>query len=1040
MASLVLRSLYPVGNDRRRIDRSRSRRRCRPGLESLEDRITPTSVTGVSPDAGPLVGGTSVTISGTGFTSVTAIDFGSVPATSVTLVSSTSITADSPAGSVGPADVTVTAAGGTSATSLSDVFTYAAVPTVSKLSPAGGAATGGTVVTISGSGFIGATAVDFGPIQATNLTIASDTTITVNSPVGTGTVDVTVTTPGGTSAIAPADEFTYVPTVAGISPAAGPPGGDGFVTITGLGFQGATAVDFGTTPALSFSVLSPSSILAESPAGSGTANVTVMTPSGTSAVLPADQFTYLAGPTVSGVSPAAGSLSGGTSVTITGTGFAGATAVDFGSTPATNLTVISNTTITVDSPAGNGMVGVNVTTPGGTSTSPPEFTYVAAPTVSGITPTGGPATGGTMVTISGLGFTDATAVEFGTTPATTFTLVSASAITAESPAGTGTVDVTVTTPGGTSAASASDRFAYAPTVSAISPAAGPTGGGTLVTITGTGFAGATEVIFGTTPGTIVTVSPTTITAYSPPGTNYACVTVTTPSGTSASAPADIFTYVAAPTVSGLSPASGSIGGGTLVMITGTGFLGATVVDFGTTPAFYFTVLSNTSITAASPQGTGIVNVSVTTPGGSSLATSPPEQFTYAPSVSGISPAAGPLQGGTLVSITGIGFTGTTSVMFGTNLGTIASISANTITVYSPAGTGTVDVTVITTPTAISAISPADQFSYVAAPTILAVSPSVGPLSGGTMVTITGNNLAGATAVDFGSVALASVVSDSLKQIVVYSPMGVSAGTVDVTVSTPGGISGASSSAQYTYNAAIAPVVTGISPQLGPPGGGTLVTIMGSGFEPAIPTAVLFGTNPAMNVSVISSTIITAMSPAGSGTVNITVVSSSGMSPPTAGDVFTYTADGPRVTSVQRYGYHAQPTYLVIDFNGSLEDSSAQDTSNYGIVGPGKQRIKVKSAVYSSTDDSVKLVLGRRLSLRKTYMLTIRGMAPSGVENPAGVFLDGMGTGQPGTNYVTAVTKSNLAGPVGKQPVATFVKVRAESVVGVVKTTLGERAR
>ena len=76
MAPPVLRSLHLVRNDRRRNDRSRNGRRCRVGLEILEDRITPTSVTGLSPSAGPLLGGTMVTISGTGFTGATAVDFG----------------------------------------------------------------------------------------------------------------------------------------------------------------------------------------------------------------------------------------------------------------------------------------------------------------------------------------------------------------------------------------------------------------------------------------------------------------------------------------------------------------------------------------------------------------------------------------------------------------------------------------------------------------------------------------------------------------------------------------------------------------------------------------------------------------------------------------------------------------------------------------------------------------------------------------------------------------------------------------------------
>ena len=64
-------------------------------------------------------------------------------------------------------------------------------------------------MTITGTGFTGATAVDFGTTPATNLTVVSDTSITADSPAGTGVVDVTVTTPAGTSAVTPADQFTY---------------------------------------------------------------------------------------------------------------------------------------------------------------------------------------------------------------------------------------------------------------------------------------------------------------------------------------------------------------------------------------------------------------------------------------------------------------------------------------------------------------------------------------------------------------------------------------------------------------------------------------------------------------------------------------------------------------------------------------------------------------------------------------------------------------------------------------------------------------
>ncbi len=283
--------------------------------------------------------------------------------------------------------------------------------------------------------------------------------------------------------------------VTGVSPSAGPLAGGTTVTIAGTGFTGATAVDFGTLAASNLDVVSASEITVTSPAGAaGTVDVTVTGPGGTTTTSTADHFTYQAAPAVTAVSPVAGPLAGGTPVTITGTGFTGATLVDFGTTAATNLDVVSATQITATSPAGTGMVDVTVTTPGGVSaiSTADEFTYLAAPTVTGVSPAEGPTAGGTSVTITGTTFTDATKVDFGTNAATNVTVNTAGTqITATSPAGTGTVDVTVTAPGGESAISTADEFTYM-SVTAVSPAEGPTDGGTPVTITGTGFTGATR--------------------------------------------------------------------------------------------------------------------------------------------------------------------------------------------------------------------------------------------------------------------------------------------------------------------------------------------------------------------------------------------------------------------------------------------------------------------------------------------------------------------------------------------------------------------
>ncbi|MBN9221586.1 MAG: Ig-like domain repeat protein [Mesorhizobium sp.] len=257
-------------------------------------------------------------------------------------------------------------------------------------------------------------------------------------------------------------------------------------------------------------------------------------------------------PTVTAVSPASGPTGGGNSVTITGTGFSTANAtgaVLFGATQA-SYTIDSNTQITATAPAGTtGTVDITVTTPGGTSTTSAadHYTYLALPTVTAISPTSGPTAGGTSVTITGSGFLAAPpagAVTFGGNAAT-YTIVTDTQITATSPAGTaGTVDVIVTTPGGTSATSAADQFTYvaAPTISASSPASGPTAGGTGVTLTGTNLTGATLTVGGASV-TPTGADATTVTFTTPAhAAGAVSVVVTTPGGSASTS----FTYVAAP--------------------------------------------------------------------------------------------------------------------------------------------------------------------------------------------------------------------------------------------------------------------------------------------------------------------------------------------------------------------------------------------------------------------------------------------------------------------------------------------------------------
>jgi len=273
-----------------------------------------------------------------------------------------------------------------------------------------------------------------------------------------------------------------------------------------------------------------------------------------------DSGTISCYPVVSGLSTSAGLTSGGNTVTVTGSNFTGNPVVRFGSTPATNVSVNSSTSLTATVPPGSaGAVDVTVTNapptrvsgPGPTSTtsSADLYTYEAPPVVAGVSPSGGPVAGGTTATVTGTGLSGTTEVDFGGNPATNVSVTSSTSLTATAPAGlAGAVDVTVTTPFGTSPTGSADRFTYflAPTVTGVAPSTGPSFGGTQVTVTGTNLAGATAVRFGGSPatGAVANGAGTVLTVRAPPGAiGLVDVSVTTPGGTSATGSADRFTYL-----------------------------------------------------------------------------------------------------------------------------------------------------------------------------------------------------------------------------------------------------------------------------------------------------------------------------------------------------------------------------------------------------------------------------------------------------------------------------------------------------------------
>lgn len=342
-----------------------------PALALTIDDVTPNSYAEM--------GGINVTITGTGFEAVPSVTFGGVLTTTL-FIDSTTLRSVLPPGT-GTVDVAVTNPDMQSAT-LSNGFTYVPAPTVSGISPGNGPETGGTGVTITGTGFQSGASVIFDMDNATAVSVVDPAMLTCNAPPGNGTVAIMVWNPDGQSGWL-FSAFTYdsvpPPTVTGVSPGNGPESGGTSATITGTNFMSGASVKFGGNSASGEVVVSTTELTCTTPSGSGTVDVVVTNADSDSGTL-AGGFVYDPPPTVTSVTPANGLEAGGTSVTITGTIFIDGAMVTFGGAAATGVTVTSGTEIACATPAGTGTIDVVVTNPdmqtgtlaGGFAYDPPE--------------------------------------------------------------------------------------------------------------------------------------------------------------------------------------------------------------------------------------------------------------------------------------------------------------------------------------------------------------------------------------------------------------------------------------------------------------------------------------------------------------------------------------------------------------------------------------------------------------------------------------------------------------------------------------------
>ncbi|GGQ67908.1 hypothetical protein GCM10010166_42370 [Couchioplanes caeruleus subsp. azureus] len=433
-----------------------------------------------------------------------------------------------------------------------------------------------------------------------------------------------------------------------------------------------------------------------------------------------------------------------------------------------------------------------------------------------------------------------------------------------------------------------------PTVTNLSLRTGVVAGGAVLTLTGTNLASTSTVRFGGTNAPFRVVGPTQLAVTTPRSNESGVVdvTVTNPAGTSVPSLAAQFTYHPPPTVTGLSTPTALTIGGTLVTLTGTALTGATAVRLGTVYAQSLRVLSPTSLQFVAPARPTIggVDVTVTTRYGTSTVV-PAGRLSYVlpprPVVSGLSADAGPSQVASTVLVNGSYLRGASQVTIGGQPARFTVLSDSQIRAVFPPQPGVWVNVHVTTPGGTSEAHSNTDFRYitVGAPSVTSLSVSRGPTYTATTVLINGSQLRWASRVTVGGRTV-PFTQISETQLGATLPARA-AGTVNIQVTTPGGVSAVGAGNAFTYVAPARPVVTELSVTRGLTTVRTSVVVTGTGFTAASRVTV-GGSSVPFNLR--SDTEIDLVLPTRSvGTANVQVTTPGGTSATGGASTFTWVA-------------------------------------------------------------------------------------------------------------------------------------------------------
>ncbi len=488
---------------------------------------------------------------------------------------------------------------GTNQIYSSAVFTVVGPgPFISDFSPTVGAVSDS--ITISGVHFLGTTSIKFtGATVSPPYAVSGDGT-SINSvfvPAGATNGPIIVTSPAGsyTSTV----PFTVIgpgPYISGFSPAVGSAGGS--FSIQGRHLGTATNVSVGNVSAVGLFLQGDTQIFATNGGAVQTGFISVRSPQGG---YTNNTLFYIVPVVLSSFSPTNGSA--GTTVTIKGQNFLGATNVQFSGVNAFFTSPTNNTNLVTTVPLGAASGLIRVTTPGSSAFSAVNFRI--SPLITGFSPAGGGP--GTGVVISGANLNEGlTSVKFNGTNAS-FGSPAFGSVTVTVPTNVTTGPISLTTSNGT--VTTVSNFFGAASISGFTPT--NSAPGSFVTITGINFSGATAVAFNGKPAaTNNVINNTTIGAVVPVGVSTGPITVTTPAGTVSSGSQ---LFYGAPVISSFLPIHGLPG--TNVTILGTNFLGATAVRFNNLDAATFNVVDNGTIQAVVPNSATTGPISVTAPAG-----------------------------------------------------------------------------------------------------------------------------------------------------------------------------------------------------------------------------------------------------------------------------------------------------------------------------------------------------------------------------------------------------------------------------------------